>query len=255
MEIQDTIPLSGLDSFIFGAVTLIFLSMAGFGWYASYRQKMGKPIKGVTIKDTDAWVGCQGQGLRLAITKVGDDIRVRWAKSNYFIMIGLLGLFGPGVTLLFVLFPEKISHGVPLPVWCMVGLLVLLSFVMFAHQLKKFWFEEPSFDVTLEGILLKKGGVEVQRVRVREIRNLAIEKTSFRSSSSKGRSSRLIENFTLVCVMENGGKHRLCITDYAPQVITLKMDMEKRLQLTVEVESPPSDEGTPPLQWTLHSPH
>ena len=242
-----TFDLSGIpvleSIFLWGILTL-FVFGGGFGHYAYHRQKSGNSIKGVKVSGfasdgSQPWIGVQGQGLRLKIEQKSDAIRVRWALANYLFVIIAMFVFGPGFTMMFVLFPEKISKGVPVPVWIMVGCFMLLAYVVFANQLRELLFEEPMFDVTIEAVVLLKGSTEIERIRVRDIKSLTIEKSSFLSKSSKRSQGRWIDNYTLIVLLENGGTKRLCITDYKEQVEQLKLQMQTKLRLTPDSAIPP----------------
>jgi hypothetical protein len=234
-----------LESIFLWGIFVLFAFGFGFVSYAHYRQKSGNSIKGVKVSGfandgSLPWIGIQGQGLRLKTEQKGDAIRVRWALSNYLFVIITMFILGPGLSALFILFPEKISKDVPLPVWFIVGCFMLAGYYVFANQLRKFLFEEPMFDITIDGVFLLKGSAEIERIRVRDIKSLTIEKTTFLSKPSKRSQGRLIDNFTLIILLENGGTKRLCITDYKEQIEQLKSQMETKLRLTADPAMPPS---------------
>lgn len=229
-----SVNLSGIpivESIFLWAILAIFAFIFGFGYYAYHRQKTGNPIKGVILTDKQAWVGCEGQGLSLRISQENNRIRVRWGVMNYLVVILLTFIFGPGVMFLFVMYPEKINPDVPLPVWIMVGFIMLMAYVACANYIRKLWFEEPMFDVTREGVILLRSNVEVERFRRWDIQALKIEKTMIKTGGTRNSPARWVDNFTLILRAEGGRVCRLCITDNKAQIEQLKAQMESKLSL------------------------
>lgn len=211
---------------LFGIVFILFLAVFVFAFYASYRQKSGKPIKGVTVSQGGPapFVGVQGQGILLSTSSQGDTLRIFLSSMDYALILVSCFIFGPGMVALCIF--RSPGMGTPWFVYILLACIVLLCTWLFFYYLRVVMVSKPIIEVTPDAIRLLRGKAEEAIFRKGDIERFEITTSTFHDSDSNTQTMNYILN-----VVSHGALHALCITDKKGTCEGFKWDMERLLNI------------------------
>jgi len=224
--------LSGIAGTAIVLIFCIIFGVFGFILYAQYRQKKGRPVKGVTVTDNsgtskvpEAFVGMTGRGVCLRVRHADGALRVSLSPYEYTLIIAVCFLFGPGMIGAYLAHHSTYRFNGPWLALAGIAAMTLISTWMFLRYLRIALLRMPMVEVTPEGIRLWRGRTQEAVIWRRDISGLALRASQFLEN---GRS---YDNYTLCALLAGGGEKGLCITDIRIVIEDLKSAMERMLNL------------------------
>jgi len=205
---------------------LVFILLA---YLFKWKRRKGSDELAVKISDSVAYIGSPGQGTPLTIRETPQGTRVEWAWHNYLLVTLVLGCFGPGMILLYLVEPETLNDDIPLPILALLILLVGLCCYFCIHYAREFFFNRPYLLLSASSIEYGKGKARLHSLHPSQIRRLSLRHHTYRTAEY----NEEVPNYILQAETEDGKIHPLCISDREDQILSLlKLLHQKGYPLT-----------------------